>query len=61
MKNPLPDTIAFRATALLVVGLAFTHLVSNLFYATDRETVLLAAGGAFAWSTRRAIIAFRMS
>ena len=45
MKNPLPDTIAFRATALLVVGLAFTHLVSNLFYATDRETVLLAAGG----------------
>jgi len=45
MKNPLPDSIAFRATALLVVGLAFTHFVSNLFYATDRETMLLSAGG----------------
>jgi len=45
MKNPLPDTIAFRATALLVVSLAFTHLVSNLFYETDRKTVLLSAGG----------------
>ncbi len=45
MKNPLPDTIAFRATALLVVGLAVTHLLSNLFYTTDRETALLSAGG----------------
>ena len=45
MKNLLPDTIAFRAMALLVVGLAVTHLVSNLFYATDRETALLSAGG----------------
>ncbi len=45
MKNPLPDTIAFRATALLVVGLALTHLLSNLFYTTDRETALLSAGG----------------
>jgi len=45
MKNLLPDTIAARAMALLVVGLAVTHLVSNLFYATDRESSLLAAGG----------------
>jgi signal transduction histidine kinase len=45
MKNPFPDTIAFRATTLLVVGLAVTHLLSNLFYTTDRETALLAAGG----------------
>ncbi len=45
MKNPLPDTIAFRATALLVVGLAVTHLLSSLFYTTDRETALLSAGG----------------
>jgi len=45
MKNPLPDTIAFRATALLVVGLAVTHFVSNLFYTTDQETLLLSAGG----------------
>ncbi|MCF6271648.1 MAG: ATP-binding protein [Rhodobacteraceae bacterium] len=45
MKNPLPDTIAFRAMALLVVGLAVTHLVSNLFYATDRESELLSSGG----------------
>jgi signal transduction histidine kinase len=45
MKNLLPDTIATRAMALLVVGLAVTHLVSNLFYATDRESALLTAGG----------------
>lgn len=45
MKNLLPDTIAARATALLVVGLAVTHLVSNIFYATDRESALLGAGG----------------
>ncbi len=31
--------------ALLVVGLAITHFVSNLFYTTDRETSLLSAGG----------------
>ncbi len=41
-----PDTVAAaRATALLVVGLAVTHLVSNIFYATDRESALLGAGG----------------
>lgn len=45
MKNPFPDTIAFRTTALLVVGLAVTHLLSNLFYTTNRETALLSAGG----------------
>ncbi len=45
MKNLLPDTIATRAMALLVVGLAVTHLISNLFYATDRESALLATGG----------------
>ncbi|VAW11926.1 Sensor histidine kinase [hydrothermal vent metagenome] len=45
MKLPLPDTMAARALALLVVGLAVTHLVSNLFYATDRESALLTAGG----------------
>ncbi len=45
MKNPLPDSIAFRATALLVIGLAVTHLVSNLFYTTDNETALLSTGG----------------
>lgn len=45
MKNLLPDTIAFRAMALLVVGLAVSHLVSNLFYANDSETELLSSGG----------------
>ncbi len=45
MKNLLPDTFAVRAMLLLVVGLAFTHLVSNLFYATDRESALLTSGG----------------
>jgi len=45
MNNPLPDSIAFRATALLVVGLAVTHLISNLFYTTDKETALLSTGG----------------
>jgi signal transduction histidine kinase len=45
MRNLLPDTIAFRAMVLLVVGLAFTHFVSNLFYTNDRESALLAAGG----------------
>ncbi len=45
MKNLLPDTMAARAMALLVVGLAVTHLVSNLFYATNRESALLTAGG----------------
>ncbi|VAW21294.1 Sensor histidine kinase [hydrothermal vent metagenome] len=45
MKNLLPDSIAARATLLLVVGLAVTHLVSNLFYETDRESALLTAGG----------------
>ncbi|MCF6326717.1 MAG: ATP-binding protein [Devosiaceae bacterium] len=48
MKNLLPDTIAVRAMVLLVVGLAFTHLVSNLFYSTDRESALLTAGGGHA-------------
>ena len=48
MKNLLPDTIAVRAMILLVVGLAFTHLVSNLFYSTDRESALLTAGGGHA-------------
>ena len=45
MKNLLPDTIAGRAMVLLVVGLAVTHLLSNLFYATDKEKALLSAGG----------------
>ncbi len=45
MKNLLPDSIAARATVLLVVGLAVTHLISNLFYETDRESALLGAGG----------------
>jgi len=45
MKTPLPDTIAFRTTTLLVIGLAVTHLLSSLFYTTDRETALLSAGG----------------
>ncbi len=48
MKNLLPDTIAARAMVLLVVGLAFTHLVSNLFYSTDQESALLTAGGGHA-------------
>ena len=45
MKNLLPKSIAAQAMVLLVVGLAFTHLVSNLFYATDRESALLTSGG----------------
>ncbi len=45
MKNLLPDTMAVRAMVLLVIGLAFTHLVSNIFYATDRDNALLTAGG----------------
>ena len=45
MKNLLPDTIAVRAMVLLVVGLAVTHLLSNIFYATDKEQALLSAGG----------------
>ncbi len=45
MKNPLPDSIAFRTTALLVLSLTVTHFVSNLFYETDQETALLSAGG----------------
>lgn len=45
MNNPLPDTLAFRTTALMVIGLAVTHFISNLFYTTDRETALLASGG----------------
>ncbi|HHG90748.1 MAG TPA: HAMP domain-containing protein [Devosia sp.] len=45
MKNLLPRSIAAQAMVLLVVGLAFTHLVSNLFYATDRESALLTSGG----------------
>jgi len=48
MKNLLPDTIVVRAMLLLVVGLAVTHLVSNLFYSTDRESALLTAGGGHA-------------
>jgi len=48
MKKLLPDTIAARAMVLLVVGLAFTHLVSNLFYSTDQESALLTAGGGHA-------------
>jgi signal transduction histidine kinase len=45
MKNLLPDTIATRAMLLLVVGLAFTHLISNIFYSTDRKSELLTTGG----------------
>ncbi len=45
MKNLLPRSIAAQAMVLLVVGLAFTHLVSNVFYATDRESALLTSGG----------------
>lgn len=45
MKNPLPDTISGQAMLLLVVGIAFTHLISNMFYATDKESALLSAGG----------------
>lgn len=45
MKNPFPDTLAFRTTALLVLSLAITHFISNLFYTTDRETALLSSGG----------------
>ncbi len=45
MKTLFPDTLAFRTTALLVIGLAVTHFISNLFYTTDRETALLSAGG----------------
>jgi len=48
MKNLLPDTITTRAMVLLVVGLAFTHLVSNVFYSTDRESALITAGGGHA-------------
>lgn len=48
IKTLLPRTIAFQATALLVVGLAVTHFISNLFYTTDRESALLSAGGAHA-------------
>ena len=53
MKNLLPDTIAARAMILLVVGLAVTHLLSTLFYATDRDSSLLSAGGgqAIQWVT----------
>ncbi|MFV2001981.1 MAG: ATP-binding protein [Paracoccaceae bacterium] len=45
MKNLLPDTIATRAMILLVVGLAASHLISVVFYSTDRQSALLAAGG----------------
>jgi signal transduction histidine kinase len=45
MKNLLPDTMAVRAMVLLVVGLAVSHLLSNVFYALDREQTLLNAGG----------------
>ncbi len=45
MKNLLPRSIAAQAMALLVIGLAFTHLVSNVFYTTDRESALLTSGG----------------
>lgn len=45
MKHLLPDTLAARAMMLLISGLAVTHLLSNLFYATDRDDAFLAAGG----------------
>jgi len=45
MKNLLPDTFAARAMLLLVLGLAFTHLLSNVFYTIDRESALLRSGG----------------
>ncbi|MCF6305074.1 MAG: ATP-binding protein [Rhodobacteraceae bacterium] len=63
MKNPFPDTIAFRAMALLVVGLAITHFVSNLFYTTDRETALLSAGGehAIQWAATMGNVAETLS
>ena len=45
MKRLLPDSLAARTMALLVVGLAVTHLISNVFYMTDRKDALLASGG----------------
>ncbi len=63
MKNLLPDTLAFRTTALLVIGLAISHFVSNLFYTTDRETALLSSGGehAIQWIATTAAFADTIS
>ncbi len=44
-KKLLPDTIAMRAMLLLVLGLTLSHLVSNLFYSTDRDNAILTTGG----------------
>lgn len=48
MKNLLPDTLAARAMILLVLGLAVTHFISTIFYATDRDNALISAGGGHA-------------
>lgn len=45
MMKLVPDTIAGRSILAMVLGLALSHLVSNLFYATDRADQLLASGG----------------
>jgi signal transduction histidine kinase len=45
MRKLLPDTIAMRAMLLLVLGLTASHLVSNLFYSTDRDNAILTTGG----------------
>jgi len=44
-KRLLPDSIAVRAMLLLVLGLAGSHLISNLFYSTDRNNAILTTGG----------------
>jgi len=45
MKIALPDSVATRTIAVLVVGLTVSHMLSVMFYVTDRANEIAFAGG----------------
>ena len=45
MKRLIPDTIAARTLAVLIVGLALSHAISIALYASDRSSTLISIDG----------------
>ena len=45
MKRLIPDTLTARTLAVLIIGLALSHIISVAMYATDRSNILLSVDG----------------
>lgn len=45
MKRLIPDSVAGRTLAVLLLGLAVSHALSMLFYVSDRSSALALTGG----------------